>query len=351
MIWNYLEVLSLIVLKSAPYLLIGLILGGLIKTFLPRSFLIRHLGNHSLSSALKAALFGIPLPLCSCGVLPTAVSLYRQGASLPATFAFLVTTPQTSIDAILLAYGLLGGIFAIAYPISALFGAFLTSLALIIFVKNHSKSSNSSFSCSIYNKKTSYVTYFREKIFSAVRYSVTELFAEIAKPLFIGFLAAAMVTLILPQDLAEKLSTCGLTYLAMLIIGLPVYVCATASIPLGCALLMKGFSPGSILVFLIAGPATNLTSLSVLSKTFGKKVTGIYLISLSLTALLSGIALDYLVDEIHIQGCALKSETYSFWHYISAGILLLMFLAQFLWKSFSQSKESCSSCCNRKNKS
>jgi len=347
MIGDYFEILGLIVLKSAPYLLVGLILGGFIKTFVPQSFLIKHLGNHSLGSALKAALFGIPLPLCSCGVLPTAVSLYRQGASLPATFAFLVATPQTSIDAILLAYALLGSFFAIAYPISALFAAFLTSLALIIFVKESPKFSNSVLPYSACDKKNSYVLSLGEKIISALKYTTTELFAEIARPLFIGFLAAAAVALILPPNLAEKLSTYGLTYLAMLIIGLPVYVCATASIPLGCAFLMKGFSPGSILVFLITGPGTNLTSLSVLSQTFGKKVTGIYLISLSLTALLSGMILDYLVGEIQIQNFTLKSETYGLLHYISAGILLLMFLNNFLQRNFSKSKESCPSCCNK----
>ena len=136
----------------------------------------------------------------------------------------------------------------------------------------------------------------------------------------------------------------------MLIIGLPVYVCATASIPLGYAFLIKGFSPGSILVFLIAGPGTNLTSLSVLSHTFGKKITGIYLIAISLTALISGIIFDYLVGEIQLKEPSLKSEAYGLWHYISAGILLLMFLNHFLRKSLSQSKESCSGC-HERNKS
>ena len=341
MAWSYLKVLGGIVLESAPYLLIGLILAGFIKAFLPQSFLIRHLGSHSLGSAFKAALFGIPLPLCSCGVLPTAVSLYKQGASLSATFAFLVATPQTSIDAILLAYGLLGGIFAIAYPISALFGASLTSLALVILIKHRSKPLSLDFSCALCNEETPHAHSLREKATFALQYAVRELFADIAKPLLIGFLAAALVALLLPPDLAESLSAHGLTYPAMLIIGLPVYVCATASIPLGYAFLIKGFSPGSVLVFLIAGPGTNLTSLSVLSQVFGKKITGIYLTALTLAALLSGMALDRLVGEIRLPELPLKSETYGLWHYLSAAILLLMFINHFLRKGLSQSKESC----------
>ena len=192
------------------------------------------------------------------------------------------------------------------------------------------------------NEKNPHAHSFREKAVFALKYAVMELFAEIAKPLIIGFLAAALVALLLPQDLAESLSAYSLTYPAMLIIGLPVYVCATASIPLGYAFLIKGFSPGSILVFLIAGPGTNLTSLSVLYQTFGKKITGIYLAALSLAALLSGMILDSLVGEIQLQELTLKSEAYGLWHYISAAILLLMFLNYFLRKDLSQSKKSCS---------
>jgi len=330
-IWSYLELLGIIVLESAPYLIIGLILAGFIKAFLPQSFLIRHLGRHSLGSAFKAALFGIPLPLCSCGVLPTAVSLYRQGASLSATFAFLVATPQTSIDAILLAYGLLGSIFAIAYPISALFGALLTSIALVIFVKH--KPLSLGFSCTFCNEETNQAYSFRKKAAFGLQYAVKELFGEIAKPLFIGFLAAPLVALLLPQNFVESLSAYGLTYLAMLIIGLPVYVCATASIPLGYAFLIKGFSPGSVLVFLIAGPATNLATLSVLSHVFGKKITGIYLIALILAALLSGMIFDRLVGEIRVPELTLESEAYGLWHYLSAAILLLMFINHYFHRT------------------
>lgn len=332
MILDYLVILWQMILESAPYLLIGLFIAGLLRAFLPQEFLARHLGNNSLGSAFKAALFGIPLPLCCCGVLPTAVSLYRQGASLSATFAFLVATPQTSVDAILLAYGLLGSIFAIAYPVSALFGAFLTSLAMVIFIKSTSKVLSPVFSCAMCNEETPHTHPFGEKVTFALQYAVTELFAEIAKPLLIGFLAAALVALILPPNLAESLSTHGLTYPAMLVIGLPLYVCATASIPLGYAFLLKGFSPGSVLIFLMAGPGTNLTSLNVLSKIFGKKVTGIYLVALSLAALLSGIILDSLVGEILPKSLTPKQETLGFLHLLAALILLLLFLYHFTRK-------------------
>ncbi len=308
MIIEYFQILWKIVSKSAPYLLVGLLVAGILKIFVPQEFLLKHLGRRGIGSNFKAALFGIPLPLCSCGVLPTAVSLFKRGVNLPATFAFLVATPQTSVDAILLAYGLLGISFALAYPASALFAAFFTSLLMLLFLKEDQRSSREVASCPVCESCESHEHGFGEKLSSALRHSLDEVFSEIATPLLVGFLVAALVTLVLPPQLAEVLKKHNLAYPAMLLIGLPIYVCATASIPLGYALLLKGFSLGSVLVFLMAGPGTNLTSLVVLSRVFGRDAVVLYLGSLVAAAVISGVVLDAVSPKVTQTTALLASE-------------------------------------------
>jgi len=328
----YFRVLGHLFLDSAPYLLAGLFIAGLLKVFLPEDFLVRHLGGHSLWGAFKAALLGLPLPLCSCGVLPAAVGLYRQGAGLPATFAFLVATPQTSVDAIALAYGLLGGIFALAYPLSALLAALLVALAITFGTRERKTEDAPPLSCVCCSEENPHTHTFSEKLTASLRHAVEELLAEIARPLVVGFLLAALVSLLLPPDLARVLSAHGLTYPAMLILGLPLYLCATASIPLGYALLIKGFSPGSVLIFLMAGPATNVTSLMVLGKVFGKRATALYLVSLVLAALLSGWIFDHLVGGLVPRGQGMIQKTPGFFSLVAALLLALLLAREILWK-------------------
>ncbi len=342
MVQAYFEILGHLILESAPYLLFGLLVAGLLRVFLPEGFLARHLGGHTLSGALKAALLGLPLPLCSCGVLPAAVGLYRQGAGLPATFAFLVATPQTSVDAILLAYGLLGGLFALAYPLSALLAALLVALAITFGLKQQATEASSPLlSCACCAEESPHRHTFSEKLTASLRHTVEELFAEIARPLLLGFLLAALVSLILPPDLAHTLSAHGLTYPAMLFLGLPLYLCATASIPLGYALLLKGFSPGSVLVFLMAGPATNVTTLTVLSRVFGKKATAVYLLTLSLSALFCGWLFDHLAGELAPKGSTETHEHSGLSSILAAILLGLLFLRELVWKRFFARTPAC----------
>ncbi|MBX6423988.1 permease [Thermosulfurimonas sp. F29] len=333
MVGAYFTSLTHLFLESAPYLLAGLFIAGLLRVFLPEEFLIRHLGGHSLLGAFKAALLGLPLPLCSCGVLPAAVGLYRQGAGLPATFAFLVATPQTSVDAIALAYGLLGGVFAVAYPLSALGAALLVALAITFGTgRRHRETTTPLLSCACCSEQNPHTHTFSEKLVASLRHSVEELFAEIARPLLVGFLLAALVSVLLPPDLARVLSAHGLTYPAMLLLGLPLYLCATASIPLGYALLTKGFSPGSVLIFLMAGPATNVTSLTVLVRVFGKRITILYLVSLILAAFVSGWIFDRLVGGFVPPGKGALEEGPGPVSVLSAGVLGVFFLRELLWK-------------------
>ncbi len=341
MLGAYFQILGHLILESAPYILIGLLIAGLLRVFLPEDFLVRHLGGHSLSGAFKAALLGLPLPLCSCGVLPAAVGLYRQGAGLPATFAFLVATPQTSVDAILLAYGLLGGLFALAYPLSALLAALLVALAITFGTQARQEVPTPLLQCACCAESSPHTHTFSEKLTASLHHAVEELFAEIARPLLIGFLLAALVSLILPADLAQTLSAHGLTYPAMLFLGLPLYLCATASIPLGYALLLKGFSPGSVLVFLMAGPATNVTTLTVLSKVFGKRITSLYLLTLALAALFSGWLFDQLAGDLVPKSVASARETPGLVSMLAAILLGFLFLRELVGKRFFARSPTC----------
>ncbi|HFC98463.1 MAG TPA: permease [Thermosulfurimonas dismutans] len=344
MVETYLKILGHLFVESAPYILVGLFIAGLLRVFIPEDFLVRHLGGHSLTGAFKAALFGLPLPLCSCGVLPAAVGLYRSGAGLPATFAFLVATPQTSADAILLAYGLLGGFFALAYPLSALAASVLVALVLTLTTRPRDLSPSSSLSCLCCDQEGPHTHTFREKMRASLRHAVEELFAEMARPLLLGFFLAALAALLLPPDLARVLAAHGLTYPAMLLLGIPIYLCATASIPLGYALLLKGFSPGSVLVFLMAGPATNLTSLTVLAKFFGRRVTLLYLGTLMAAALASGWIFDQLVPSTLLRPRSVSAEGPGLISVLAALLLGWLFVRELIWKRFSPGPTSGCGC-------
>ncbi|QJA06469.1 permease [Thermosulfurimonas marina] len=340
----YLSQLGGLFLEAAPYLLLGLLLAGLLRVFVSEDWLSRHLGGHTLKGALKAALLGLPLPLCSCGVLPAAVGLYRAGAGLPATFAFLVATPQTSADAILLAYGLLGGVFALAYPLSALWVALWVALAVRFLVGESPSPSTPLAACACCAAETSHQHTFGERVWTSLLYAVEELLADLSRPLAVGFLLAALVALILPPGLAERLSAHGLVYPAMILVGLPLYVCATASIPLAYTLLLKGFSPGAVLVFLVTGPATNLTSITVLSRLFGLRTVTLYLLALILAALTAGLALDTLFPGLSAKVSPSAPEGPSLLNTLSAALLALLLLREILWKPLWKDREPGCAC-------
>jgi len=341
----YLSRLGSFFLEAAPYILFGLLLAGVLRIFVSEEWLSRHLGGHSLKGALKAALLGLPLPLCSCGVLPAAVGLYRAGAGLPATFSFLVATPQTSVDAILLAYGLLGGFFALAYPLSALWAALLVALAIRFGAGEGPTSPAPVTTSCCCSSKESPTPSFKERISASLRYAVEDLLGEIARPLVVGFLLAALVALLLPTGLAERLSAHGLVYPAMILVGLPLYVCAIASIPLAYAFLLKGFSPGAVLVFLLTGPATNLTSLTVLSRVFGLRPVVLYLLALTLAAFSAGLLLDTFFPQVALgMGPAGGKEGLKLLHLVAAVVLGLLLTREILWKPLRKNQKRTCAC-------
>ena len=275
-------------LEMAPYLLLGMLVSGLISIFIDSSFIFKHIGQKNAGSVLKSTLFGIPLPLCSCGVIPVAATLRESGASKGATVSFLVSTPQTGVDSIFLTYGMLGPMFALFRPLAALASGFFSGIVINNF--DHDMHHHLSESDNDPKTKES----LDRKIISGVKYGFLTLPADIAIPLTQGLVvAAAIAILIPPQFIAEHFSSSNLIqYTMMLAVSLPIYVCATASIPIAVVLMAKGITPGAAFIFLMAGPATNASSIAVIKNILGKRTLYHYLVLIAFTAISFGYILD-----------------------------------------------------------
>ena len=275
--------------EMAPYLILGFFFAGILHVFVKKENISKYLGAKNIKSIVYATLIGIPLPLCSCGVIPTGVSFYKDGASKGATVSFLISTPQTGIDSIMATYSLIGLPFAILRPIIALltgiFGGYLTNK---ITHKNIE-----SFNQPLQKKK---IKTNQNKIKSLFNYAFVELVQDISKWLIIGLVIAAIISILIPDNFFNQYV--GNKFISMLIVllaSIPFYVCATGSIPIAAVLLMKGISPGAALVFLMAGPATNTATISVIGSSLGRKTLFTYLVSIIVGALFFGILIDYIL--------------------------------------------------------
>ena len=296
---HFLISLLSIVNEMSPYILLGFFIAGLLHAFVKPEMMARHLSGNGIKPVLKAALFGIPLPLCSCGVLPTSVSLRRQGASKGATTSFLIATPQTGVDSIAATYSLLGLPFAILRPVAALFGAFIGGLSVSKFDSDDKDPvSNANLSqCHISPQETTNSS-FLAKMTEAVRYGFVDMVSSVGKWLVIGLIIAAVITVAVPDELFLGLSRYPiLAMLLMVVIAVPMYICATGSIPIALSLICKGLTPGVGFVLLMAGPAANFASVMILNKNLGKRTTFIYVMSVIVTAIFFGIVIDYLLPR------------------------------------------------------
>ena len=284
----FLREMWVLCLEMAPYLLLGMLVSGLISIFIDSSFIFKHIGQKNAGSVLKSTLFGIPLPLCSCGVIPVAATLRESGASKGATVSFLVSTPQTGVDSIFLTYGMLGPVFALFRPLAALASGFFSGIVINNF--DHDMHHHLSGSDNAPKTKES----LDKRIISGVKYGFLTLPADIVIPLTQGLVvAAAIAILIPPQFIAEHFSSSNLIqYTMMLAVSLPIYVCATASIPIAVVLMAKGITPGAAFIFLMAGPATNASSIAVIKNILGKRTLYHYLVLIAFTAISFGYILD-----------------------------------------------------------
>jgi len=287
--------------EMAPYLLLGFLFAGLLKGFFPADRVVRFMGRRNFRSVFNAAVLGVPMPLCSCGVIPTAISFFRNGASRGATTSFLISTPQTGVDSILATYAMLGLPFAVIRPVVAFITGIIGGMANNLFVKGQEE---------VQGYKTvvggEHLT-FVQKIKQILTYGFGELLEDILKWLLIGLAAAAFLSLVIPDSFfSQYVGNQWIEMLVVLAAAAPMYICATGSIPLAAVLLMKGMSPGAALVLLMAGPATNIATMMVISKTMGKKTFFVYLGSIIGGALLSGFMVNtfmpadwFMVSHMH----------------------------------------------------
>lgn len=339
--------------EMSPYLLLGFLIAGILHVTIDKDKIVKYLGENSLKSALYAAIIGIPLPLCSCGVIPTGVSFYKEGASKSATVSFLISTPQTGVDSILVTYSMLGLPFAIIRPIVALFsgllGGILTTftsekekptpatLADASFTIDHSMLNTSPDSCGCENECKTKKT--NNKFIEIFRYAFIDFMEDIAKWLLIGLLLAALISIAIPDDFFTMINSSFLGILIILIASIPLYICATSSVPLAAVLLLKGLSPGAVLVFLMAGPATNIATITVLSKSIGKRATISYLATIIFSAIIFGLFIDSFLPP---EWFAINSNTHMdhehsllpAWLEISSTIILMGTLVNALFKKY-----------------
>jgi uncharacterized membrane protein YraQ (UPF0718 family)/copper chaperone CopZ len=285
-------------MEMSPYLLFGFFIAGVLNLVIPREKIYTHLSGNKLISIIKASLFGVPLPLCSCGVIPVAAYLRKEGAGKGSTVSFLSSTPTTGVDSILATYSLLGPLFAIIRPIAAFFAGILSgSLTGILEKKQNIESIKPSEenSCTICNIEESHSHSFLEKIKYIFQYGFIDLIDDAGKWILIGVIAGGIIGFIIPEDFIEQyLGNPLLAYPIMLLISIPMYICATGSIPIAAALIIKGMTPGAGLIFLIAGPATNTATLAFVSGKLGKRILFIYLFSIIITSLLFGLIVDHI---------------------------------------------------------
>ena len=280
--------------EMSPYILLGFLIAGVMHAFIPQKTMARHLSGTGIKSVTKSALIGIPLPLCSCGVLPTAIAMRRNGASRAASTSFLVATPQTGVDSIAATWSLLGPAFAVVRPIAALVTALLGGLAV---GKAEKPDEPTSAACPVTADDAPRPT-FLQKCVSALRYGFIDLVGSIGGWLVIGLIIAAVITVYVPSDFFSILGRRPIfSMIAVLIIAIPMYVCATGSIPIAMSLMLKGLSPGTALVLLMAGPAANFASFTLISREMGRKPAIIYLGSIIVGAIAFGLIIDYLLPE------------------------------------------------------
>ena len=279
--------------EMGPYLLLGFLIAGLLHAFVPASIYSRYLAGNDFRSVLLASLAGVPLPLCSCGVLPTATSMKLNGASKASTVSFLITTPQTGVDSIAATYALMGGPFAIVRPIAAFVTGIFGGLVTGRIARGESKKEAAPAACAAAPTTRSG---WLSKTLEALRYGFFDMVQDIGKNLIIGLIIGAAIAIFVPADFFALYATHPLlNMLIVLVIAIPMYVCATGSIPIAAALIFKGLTPGAALVFLMAGPAVNMASVMVIGKVIGKKAMACYIGSVIVGAILFGVLIDYVL--------------------------------------------------------
>lgn len=335
---TYLGELLILINEMSPYLLMGFLFAGLLRVFFPRRYITRYMGHGNLRSVMNASFLGVPMPLCSCGVLPAGIGFYKNGASRGSTISFLISTPQTGVDSILATYALLGLPLALIRPVVALltgvFGGVMGNLT-----DGGGKEADQGQEADTQEHNRSFKELFR--------YGFVELIQEISKWLIIGILVAALLSVIIPEDFfTRNITSEYLAMFMMLLASVPLYLCATGSIPIAAVLMMKGLSPGAALVLLMAGPATNIATMAVIGNIMGRKSLRIYLASIIGGALLFGILINELIPRGWITGfissdllSPLHEHSASWFQWTCSAALVLLIINGYLLKYITKWKQ------------
>lgn len=322
------------------YLLVGLLLAGILKQIIPDDFISKHLGKSSIGSVIKATLFGIPLPVCSCSVIPLAQSLRKEGASKGAVQSFLISTPITGVDSILATFSFFGLIFTIFRVLSSIIISIIVGLIQNFVEKDDKKmegikeevSCDCHCSCSTSKEKKSF------SIKEVFIYSYITLAKDMVNPLFIGLILGAIFTTFVPKEYSSLLfDNQFLTYIIIILFSMPLYVCATASLPLAAAFMLSGMSGGAAFIFLTAGPATSAVTMSVVYKLLGKKSLIIYLATIAILSFLFGFLYDAFFSELNILKFSTYAEESSLYTQI-ASLMILILISYNVVKSYLERK-------------
>ncbi len=323
--------------RMAPYLLFGFLMAGLISVFLSARWVERNLGGRGLAPVLKAVLLGIPLPLCSCSVIPVTASIRNHGAARGATTGFLLATPQTGVDSIAATWGMLGPVFAVFRALVALITGCVGGTIVSIVEpetaaerrEKHAEDAECTDECG--EAQDTEARWVR-----ALRYGYITLPRDIGKSLAVGILVAGLIAALVPQGLfIEYLGGGFLAMLVMMAAGIPIYVCATASIPIAMGFIHLGASPGAALAFLVAGPATNAATVATVFKVLGKRTAAVYLGTVAVGALAAGLGFDAALRVLGTWGMHMEHMTHhmtiAWWQHLAAVILIVTIAASF-WR-------------------
>ena len=336
---NFLQSLLSVVNAMSPYLLLGFLIAGVLHVFVPKRFYARYLSHDNKLSVLWAALLGIPLPLCSCGVIPTAVGLKNDGASKGAVASFLIATPQTGIDSILATFSLMGVGFAVTRPVAALVTGICGGILVNRLVPAELQKPNQNSQLSTINSQL--------KIWRVLRYAYFDMIQDIGLRLAIGLLIAALIQVSVPDEFFLTFGSQPLLQmLIILMVAVPMYICSTGSIPVAAALIMKGLSPGAVLVMLMAGPAVNIASILVVRKSMGSRFTWLYLLTIVGFSILFGLLVNAIGISADIMPacreatcCPSETATPNVFHTLCSVLLVLFIIIALSMKFLSKFKK------------
>lgn len=321
-----------LLLEMAPYLLLGFLVAGLLHAFVPPSFFSRHLSGSGFRPVVNSALMGVPLPLCSCGVIPTAMGLRKSGASRGATVSFLISTPQTGVDSILATAATMGLPMALMRPVIAFVTAIFGGSLVSRFCPEPAQAKTVAAVADERRRG------FRARIADALHYGFVDMMQDVGKWLTIGLVLAGIIAVAVPDGFLTGLRDYPLlNMLLILVVAVPMYVCATGSIPVAMALMLKGLSPGAALVFLMAGPATNAAAMIVIGKALDRRAMVLYTLSIVLGAIVFGLVIDYLLPASWFalssagDACC-EMDAFPWWKILCAVIFVILLINAMLHK-------------------